>query len=333
MGDEPIARYANGMRALLVANPKATTVSVRAQEVIGRALSSELALETVRTRHRGHATVLAQQAAHDEYDVVVALGGDGTVNEVVNGLLDCGATRADRPALAVVPGGDANVFARALGLPRDPVEATGALLCALRAGRTRAVGLGRADERYFTFCAGLGFDAEVIRAVEGLRAAGRRSSPALYMATALRHYFAVTDRRRPALRLVRTGRPPVERLFLGVISNTTPWTFLGKHPVDPSPQASFDAGLDVFALRSLGTLSMANQIRQMLARDRQGARGRHTVTLHDVAEFSMLCTRPTALQVDGDYVGEREYVHFRSVPNALRVVINMESVPGRTTRL
>jgi diacylglycerol kinase family enzyme len=103
---------------------------------------------------------------HDpaEADVVVALGGDGTVNEVVNGLLTDGP-KADLPALAVVPGGSTNVFARALGLPTHPFDATGAILEALRAGRTRRIGLGLADDRYFTFNAGLGFDADVVRRI------------------------------------------------------------------------------------------------------------------------------------------------------------------------
>ena len=89
---------------------------------------------------------------------MVALGGDGTVNEVVNGILSEGV-RPGLPDLAVVPGGSTNVFARALGMPASAVEATGQILEALREGRSRRVGLGKADERWFTFCAGLGIDA------------------------------------------------------------------------------------------------------------------------------------------------------------------------------
>ena len=115
-------------------------------------------------------------------DLVVTLGGDGTVNEVVNGLLHDGPDEKV-PALGVVPGGSTNVFARALGLPRDAVEGTGALLDALDRDRARLVGLGRADGRYFTFCAGFGLDAEVVRKVERLRLRGRVSTPGLYMRT------------------------------------------------------------------------------------------------------------------------------------------------------
>lgn len=308
------------MRALLLSNPKATTVSARAQEIIARALATELDLDVAETRYRGHAMALARHAVTRGYEIVIALGGDGTVNETVNGLLTCSPNAPANPALAVIPGGNANVFARALGLPREPVEAAGALLEGVRQRTTRMLGLGRADDRYFTFCAGLGLDAEVIRAVEGLRAAGRRSTPSLYVETALRHFFAVTDRRRPAIRVVSPGGDTLDRVFMGVVSNTTPWTYLGRYPVAPNPQAGFDTGLDLLALRGLGTISTANQIRQFLTENGRPSHGRNVVTMHDQVELTFTASRPMAFQIDGDYLGEREHVTFRQVPRALRVI-------------
>ena len=158
------------MRALLVVNPAATTTSARTREVLASALEAELKLEVAHTRHRGHASELAREAREDGLDLVVVLGGDGTVNEVVNGLL-AGRTRPDVPDLAVVPGGGTNVFTRALGVPRDPVEATGALLDALRDHRRRSIGLGVAGDRWFTFNAGMGWDAEVVARVDRRRRA------------------------------------------------------------------------------------------------------------------------------------------------------------------
>src|SRR5215218_4966343 len=157
------------MRALLVVNPFATTTSARTREVLASALEGELKLDVVRTDRRGHAADLARQARVEGLDVVVALGGDGTVNEVVNGLLGRDGPGDDVPALAVVPGGGTNVFARALGIPRDPVEATGALLDALREHRRRSIGLGLAGDRWFTFNAGMGWDAEVVARVDRRR--------------------------------------------------------------------------------------------------------------------------------------------------------------------
>src|SRR5258708_6542133 len=173
-------------RGLLVMNPKATTATERTCDVLVGALSSALDLRTVRTERRGHAADLARAAAADGTDVVIAFGGDGTVNEVVTGLLADGPG-PDVPALAVVPGGSTNVFARALGLPNHAVEATGALLRLLRERRTRLVSVGAAvfgdDEptRYFTFSAGYGFDAAVVGKVEQERAEGRRSTGALFI--------------------------------------------------------------------------------------------------------------------------------------------------------
>lgn len=133
------------MRALLVVNPAATTTSARTRDVLIHALASEMKLEAVTTEYRGHARDLGRRAADsDDIDLVVALGGDGTVNEVVNGLLHRGPDVDGLPKLAVVPGGSTNVFARALGLPNDAVEATGAILDALENRTERTVGLGLA---------------------------------------------------------------------------------------------------------------------------------------------------------------------------------------------
>jgi len=210
------------------------------------------------------------------------------------------------------------VFTRALGLPADPVDATGRILASLPAGRTRTVGLGLADGRYFCFNAGLGLDAEVVRVVEGLRARGRTLSAALYVWTAVRQFLSVTDRDKPALTLERDGAPAMDALFLGLVSNTSPWTYLGERPVNASPGAGFDTGLDLFALRKLSALRTLNALRQMLGP--RGPAGKYVVNLHDQDTLTFRATRPVAFQVDGEYMGEREHVILRSIPNALRVL-------------
>jgi diacylglycerol kinase family enzyme len=340
----------------LIVNSHATSTTRLRRDVIVRALSSAVELEVVQTRYRGHATSLAAAARGDGFGLVLTLGGDGTVNEVVNGIL--GAATADRhptadshttggshptagsyptagnhatsgepgagpaglPALGALPGGNANVFTRAIGLPADPVDAAGHILQALSEGRYRSVGLGLAGDRYFTFNAGLGLDAEVVRAVDGRRALGRTATPALYVRMTLRQFYRVTDRHHPPLMLERAGYAPVGPLFLGAVVNTTPWTYLGRRPVHTNPEASFDSGLDVFALRSMRTISTLRTIRQMLSPAR-APRGRNVLTLHDQAELTMRSARPVAFQVDGEYMGEHECVRFVSVPNALRVIV------------
>jgi len=309
------------VRALLIVNPHATSTTPLRRDVIVRALSSAVELDVVQTRYRGHATSLAAQARNDGFGLVLALGGDGTVNEAVNGIL--GGTRGGTPdgvpALAALPGGNANVFTRAAGLPADPVDATGQVLQALAEGRYRRVGLGLAGDRYFTFHAGLGLDAEVVRAVDGHRARGRAATTMLYLRMILRQFYRVTDRRHPALTLERDGHPPVGPLFLGIVSNTAPWTYLGRRPVYTSRQAAFERGLDLFALRSLGTVSTLRTASQLLSAARE-PHGRSVLTLHDLPGLTLRSARPVAFQLDGEYVGERESVRFLSVPDALRIV-------------
>ncbi|TPQ15972.1 diacylglycerol/lipid kinase family protein [Streptomyces sporangiiformans] len=322
------------MRALLVVNPAATTTSARTRDVLIHALASEMKIEAVTTEYRGHARDLARQAAESkDIDLVVALGGDGTVNEVVNGLLHQGPDPDRLPGLAVVPGGSTNVFARALGLPNEPVEATGALLDALRDGGQRTVGLGLAagtpgteDEavpsRWFTFCAGFGFDAGVIGRVEQQRERGKRSTHALYMRQAVRQFLGEPNRRSGTIALERAGEDPVSDLVLSIVCNTSPWTYLGNRPVYASPKASFETGLDVLGLSRMSTAAVARYATQLLTSSpERGPHGKHAVSLHDLTDFTLHSKVPLPLQMDGDHLGLRTSVTFTGVRRALRVIV------------
>jgi diacylglycerol kinase family enzyme len=309
------------MRALLVVNPNATTTGRRTRDALARALSAELKLKVVETAHRGHATELARQAAVEGLDLVVALGGDGTANEVANGLLADGPAPS-LPAVAVIPGGSTNVFARSLGMPNDPVRATGVLLDALRCGRSRQVGLGMADERWFLFNAGLGFDADVVRRVEEARASGRRATNSLYVRTALRTFFTEPGARRGgSMQLSVDGAEPTAGLCLAIVQNTAPYSYVGRRPVHPSPGASFDGGLDLFGLTSMPALGTLRHLGRMLAPRPAVTAGRHAVTLHNRESFTITAEEPSSLQVDGDHLGRRRSVTFRSVSRALRVIV------------
>jgi diacylglycerol kinase family enzyme len=320
------------MRALVVINPAATSTTAKMRDVLVGAFASELKLDVVETGHRGHARALGAEAAAEGIDLVVSVGGDGTVNEVVNGLLENGPS-PHLPMLAVVPGGSTNVFSRALGRSRDPIEATAEILESVRAGRTRLVSLGTASAsgtedtedgtwtppRWFVFAAGLGFDAEVIARVEAQRAAGRRSTGALYVREATTAFLLGRERRRPAMTLQVPDEPALENLFLCLVSNVSPWTYLGARPVNPSPEASFDKGLDVFAMGRMGPLRMLRTLRQTLARH-PDARGRGVHRRHDLDELQLTASRPQGWQVDGDYLGTASGLRVRHVPAALRVV-------------
>jgi diacylglycerol kinase family enzyme len=324
------------VRALLIVNPHATSTTSGRRDLIVRALKSAVDLEVVLTRYRGDATKLAATAAAEKFGLVIALGGDGTVNEVVNGLLGSGhpaghdgagpgpdpasPDAADLPALAALPGGNANVFIRSLALPDDPVDAAARLIDDLAHRRERRIGLGCADGRYFTFNAGLGLDAEVVRAVDGMRAHGRTLTPALFARTALRQYYRVTDRHRPAIAITEPAGLCRAGVFLCIVSNSAPWTYLGRKPVYTNPDASFDTGLDLLGFLSLGTVATLSALRQMLTDGTEPPRGRALVTAHDLPALVLRADRPMAFQLDGEYMGEAEEVSFRSVPGALRVV-------------
>ncbi len=307
------------MRAMVVVNHKATTTTPRTLDVMLSALRHDFKLEVEETDHRGHAIELGRAARADEVDLVLVLGGDGTINEIVNGLLSEEAG-PPVPKLAIVPGGSTNVLARNLGIPSDPVEATGLLLDAVRSGRSRPLGLGRLDDRWFTFCAGAGFDADVVRAVEERRAEGRKSTNVLYARIAVRRFFAQEHRKHGAMTLERPGVAPVEGIALAIVTNTAPWTYLGKRPVNPTPQASFDEGLDLFALTKLSLPRTLRHVAEITLATRRGARGSDVLLLHDQTEMVLRAERPIPVQVDGDYLGERTLLTLRSRPHALDVV-------------
>jgi diacylglycerol kinase family enzyme len=231
----------------------------------------------------------------------------------------------------VVPGGGGNVFARTLGIPVEPAAAVARIVRSLRSGgKPRIIGLSRAespgvaDNRYFTFAAGLGLDAEVVGDVERARASGHQSSPLLYVRTAVRRYFLATDRSKPALTLHIPEGTATTGLFMGVVTNSSPWTYLGSHPVLPVPHqgdiGSLNSGLDVFALRRLRAKSSLSALHQMMHSASKPPSGRDVLTMAELSGLAFSADRPIAFHIDGEYLGETERVAFTFVPDALRVI-------------
>ncbi len=317
------------MRGLLIVNPQATTTTGNSADLAIRSLAGLVDLDVEHTRYRGHARELAAAARGE---LVIVLGGDGAINEAVNGIMvrppGQAPEQAEAPLLAVIPGGGGNVFAQALGLPTDAAAAIARIREVIKEGQYRTIGLGLAGDRYFTFSAGLGMDAEVVREVERLRASGHRESPALFLRTMVRQYRSGTDRRTPALTLERDGQPSTPDLFMTAITNHSPWTYLHGRAVLPVPNPDFNSGLDVFALRKVRATTIVSAVGQMLLFRRRSPRGRHTLTVTGLESLTIRSVRPIAFQVDGDYLGETEAVKFQFVPRALRVV----AWPGDTAR-
>ena len=289
-----------------------------------RSLAGLVELDVERTQYRGHARELAAAARGE---LVVVLGGDGSINEVVNGVMGRnggsdggGSDGGGKPLIAVIPGGGANVFARSLGLPVDAAAAICRVRAVVAAGCYRTIGLGLAADRYFTFSAGLGMDAEVVGEVDRLRAEGRRESTSLFLRTIIRQYYLGTDRHRPALTLERDGQPPVGDLFMTIITNRSPWTYFRDRPLLPVPNPDFNSGLDLLALRQIRLTTILNAVGQMLYVRSRPLRGRDLLSVIGSESLTLRSARPIAFQVDGEYLGETEAVKFQFVPQALRVV-------------
>lgn len=301
------------MRALLLFNPNASTTTPRVRDVIISALSSELELDVQPTKQRGHATHITAGAVHEGIDVVFALGGDGTANEVIQAI-------AGTPVrLGIVPGGSTNVLVRNLGLPNDPVEATAALLERLRDDRTTTINLGRANGRWFAANAGFGFDAAIVRLVERRYRLKRAVRQLSFVWCGLQEFFIGYDRSQLPITLSVDGQPPRHGYGIAIVSNSNPYTYLGRRPLQLAPDASFHLGLDLVGIRSLRTSTVLRVLGQVLTTAGH-VRSRDVHHLHDLKAFTMSSDEPLPLQVDGDYAGECRSVSFESVPAALQLL-------------
>ncbi|WNG94187.1 diacylglycerol kinase family protein [Mycobacterium sp. ITM-2016-00318] len=312
------------MRAVLIVNPNATSTTAAGRDLLAHALESRVKLTVAHTDSRGHAVDIARDAARDGIDLLIVHGGDGTVNEVVNGVLgECSdVPRADAPAVGVVPGGSANVFARALGISPDPIEATNQLIDLLTEHRRtrcwRRIGLMDCGERWGVFTAGLGVDGAVVAAVEAQRDKGRTVTASRYIRVAVREVLA-SARREPTLTLHLPDGDPVSGVHFAFVSNASPWTYANTRPVWTNPNTTFETGVGVFATTSMNVWSSLRLVRQMLSQKAK-IRTRHLIRDDDLPWVRVTADTPVACQIDGDYLGLREDMTFRAVPQALGVV-------------
>jgi diacylglycerol kinase family enzyme len=303
------------MKLLLLVNSSASSVTARSRVVIQKALSADHDVTLAETSRRGHATRLAQGAAATGTEVVVVLGGDGTLNEAANGLAGSGC------ALAALPGGSTNVFARTIGLPNDPIEATGALLDALARGSIQRVGLGSVNGRYFLFHVGMGFDAAVVAQVERRAGLKRYAGHPLFVYagfdTWIRHY----DRSRPRFAVQHADGTVVDDGYLSICLNTNPYTYLGNRPLDLAPEATLDRGLALVTLRTLAFARTMRIIGSALAGGRHLRSSRHTEHRTDLTSLVVTGYGPFPYQVDGDHLGDTERLEIRHEPEVLDLVL------------
>lgn len=311
------------MRLLLIVNASASSVTARARVVIQKSLAADHEVTVAETSRRGHATRLAQGAASRGTDVVVVLGGDGTLNEAANGI--AGTTCA----LGVLPGGSTNVFARTIGMTNDPIEATGELLSALARGPDgiRTVGLGSVNGRRYLFHVGVGFDAAVVAQVEKRSAIKKYLGHAFFAYAAIDTWARGFDRRRPhfSMDLERADgeKLAVEDGYFAIVLNTNPYTFLGERPFNVAPGAQLDTPLSVVVLKSLSAATILS-LAAVALRGNEGLHGSKKVSVvNDVVRASLRPAEGVPYQVDGDYLGDAKHLEFRWEPADLRLVTPM----------
>ncbi|WP_208027160.1 diacylglycerol/lipid kinase family protein [Rhabdothermincola sediminis] len=314
------------MRVLLIVNANASSVTARTRVVIQKALSADHDVTTAETSRRGHATRLAQGAAADGVELVVVLGGDGTLNEAANGLA------GSRTALAALPGGSTNVFARTLGLPDDPVDATAATIDALARRSIRRVGLGSVNGRYFLFHVGMGYDAAVVAEVEKREFLKRWASHAWFawcaIDTWLRHY----DRSRPRFAVHHADGTIIDDAYFALCLNTNPYTYLGRRPFTVGTEATLDRGLVMLTFRTLALVPLLGLAASALATGEHLRRSHHTDYRTDLAEVRVTGHGPFPYQVDGDYLGETTELRFTHCPGVLDLVVPVATGTGPLSR-
>jgi diacylglycerol kinase family enzyme len=291
--------------AVLIVNPNASGVTpdltVAVEEVLQRAGE----VETILTERPLHAEEIAETAGRDAERIYV-FSGDGGYNEVVNGLGD------DLP-LGFIPGGSTSVFPRALGIPRDPVAAARALA---DSSAERRISLGRVNGRRFTFSAGFGVDAELVRRVDALgRASGKRASDLAFARTLAGIFAERRARFEPAMEIEGLGR-----VAFALVANGHPYSYVGRIPLRIAPKAQFELGLDLVAPRDLKARRLPQVAAWALAGKGQ-QRSPHVLYVHDVDELVVRADRPMPLQVDGEDLGDLEEAHFEAERSALRVLV------------
>jgi diacylglycerol kinase family enzyme len=303
-------------RMLVIVNPYATTVSDRLKNLVVYALQGRYQVEAVDTERRDHATQIVRESAAEGYDAVVAFGGDGTVNEVANGLV--GSTTP----LTCLPGGSTNVFCRTLGIPADVVDATEHLLRMADDFRPRRVDTGRVNGRHFVFASGIGLDASVVERVDSHPRLKRRFGEWYFTWAALSTFNRRYLVRPPRVR-VETPYGNVDGVTV-IVQNSDPFTYFGRHPIRVAEGGALDSGkLAVAVLRRATPLEVPTLLPRVFS-------GRPTSVLHHrqvrgfppLERFRVVARgdRPFPLQVDGDFMGEFAEAVYEAAPGSLSVV-------------
>jgi diacylglycerol kinase family enzyme len=311
----PLETPAPTRRMLVIVNPYATTMSVRLKHLVVYALQGRFDVEAVDTQRKGHAIELCREAADEGYDVVVAFGGDGTVNEAANGLA------GSETALTCLPGGATNVYCRMLGIPTEVVDATEHLLRLADAWQPRAVDVGRVNDRWFTFAAGAGLDASVVERVDRHPRLKARFGPYYYAQAAIATFLAKYVVNPPHVIATAGGRET--RGVSVFVQNTQPYTYFRRRPINLSDGATLTSGnLSGAVLTRANALDVPSVAYRLLSSGARVGGHRRVHAFDGLQELRVRSSdeRPVPVQVDGDYLGEHEEAVFSVLPGGLRVL-------------
>jgi diacylglycerol kinase family enzyme len=304
------------VRLLLIVNPTASSMTPRRRVRVQQLLGQHHRLEVAETYRRGHATRLARAAAREGIDVVVVAAGDGTLNEAADGLIGTDT------ALAPLPGGSTNVFARTIGVPNSIMAATEQLVESLAAGSTKRVGVGEANGRHFLFHLGCGYDAEVIEQVERRPWVKRRLAHSVFAVAAVTTFFRGLDRERPAFRITDEHGDTVDDGFYAIVSNTKPYAFFGPRPLLVTKDAGLDRALALTMFTRLEAGSTLAAAGSAMLRGKRLAKNDAVLQRADLTALTVVALHgPFPWQVDGDYLGEVERLEIRYVQDALVLVM------------
>jgi diacylglycerol kinase family enzyme len=307
---------------LLIVNPYATTVSDRLKNLVVYALQGRFEVEAVSTQAQNHATEIGREAQDGGYDVVVAFGGDGTLNEVANGLAG-----TDLP-VATLPGGSTNVVCRTLGMPNDVVDATEHLLSLADDWKPRKIDLGMVDGRYFVFSCGVGIDATVVQRVDANPKLKATAGPYYYSWAGVSGFYRKYLLNPIWVRTTVDGHEPIEGVTT-IVQNSDPFTYFASRPIRVCEGIAIDDGtLSLAVLKRATQRDMPTLISRLFNESRPAAHHKQVAHFDDVthavvetvSETKDGAVRPFPLQVDGDYIGERDRIELRAAPAALTVI-------------
>ncbi len=314
-------RRAGKKQMLLIVNPYATTVSDRLKNLVVYALQGRFEVEMVATESQNHATEIGREVRDHGYDVVVAFGGDGTLNEVANGLAG-----TDVP-VTVLPGGSTNVVCRTLGIPNDVVDATEHLLAMVDEWSPRKIDLGVAGDRHFVFSCGVGIDATVVKRVDAHPRLKSRAGPYYYSWAAISAFYRSYMVNPVRLRVEIDGR--ASEGVTALAQNSDPFTYFASRSIRVCEGVEIDDGtLSLGVLKRAAQRDMPTLIPRLFSEKRPAARHRQiehfedvtTATVVSISETKDGVTRPFPVQLDGDYVGERTHLDLGISPGALTFV-------------